>query len=168
MFEPYFDAPTHIQIHAAAATIALGIGPFALFSRRRGRVHKTLGYVWVVAMLIVATSAFFIHSFAVIGPFSPIHGFAILAYWSIWTAMRAIYQGRIEVHEQTMRGLYFNGLILAGLANFLPGRITNRTFFPQTPEYGYIVIAFGVVLVLFYWERRNRRMLKRAKTAPEV
>ncbi len=165
MLEPFASAPPHIQLHAFSATIAVVIGPFALFAKRRGTRHKVLGYIWVIAMLTVATTAFFIHSFAVIGPYSPIHGFAILTYWSIWTAMRAVFAGRIMVHQQAMRSLYFNGLVIAGVANFLPGRMTNRAFFGQTPELGYLVIAIGVLLLVAYWARRSLAGPSRTKSA---
>ena len=168
MLEPFISAPTHIQIHAAAATLAIVIGPFALFARRRGQMHKTLGYIWVIAMLIVATTAFFIHSFPVVGPFSPIHLLAVLTYWSIWRAMRAVLAGRIAEHRATMRSLYFNGLVIAGLANFLPGRTTNRTFFPQSPDAGYVVIALGAVLLMAFWVHSSRSKPSLPKSAVAV
>ena len=153
---PYIEAPLHIQFHALAATIAVLIGPIALYRKRRDRLHKIVGYIWITAMLIVATTAFFIHSFAVIGPFSPIHGFAILTYWSIYTAMRHVFAGRIHEHQLALRNLYWFGLIIAGLANFLPGRTTNRTFFGDAPEMGYVFIAVVATLLIAFAVYRRR------------
>ena len=67
----------------AAALVAHFLGPFALDRARRDRLHKVLGYTWVLAMAITALSSFFIHSFPVIGPFSPIHLLALFALWSL-------------------------------------------------------------------------------------
>lgn len=146
-FDPILTAPTHIQIHAAAAFLALVIGPFALLRQRRDKVHKILGYVWVLSMFLAATSSFFIHSFPLIGPFSPIHGLAILALWSLWTAMAHVRAGRYCAHAAVMRSLYWRGLMIAGLFNFLPGRTTNRIFFDDARDAGYIVIAVGLTAI---------------------
>jgi len=156
-FDPILTAPIHIQIHVAAALVGLLLGPVVLFRRKGDRTHKKLGYIWVVAMLIVATSSWFITSFGIIGPFSPIHGFAILTYWSIWHAMREIRAGNVTAHERALRGLYWNGLIIAGVANFIPGRTLNRMVFPDMPGLGWAAIALGAVLILarLSYERRS-------------
>lgn len=143
--DPFLAAPLHIQFHAGAALLAIGLGPVALYRRRRDRTHKIVGYVWVLAMLTVATTAFFIHSFAVIGPFSPLHGFALLTYWSLWRAIAFVRAGRIRAHEMTLRGLYWSGLMIAGLANFLPDRRVNEAVFGGQDHWGYVVIAAGAI-----------------------
>jgi uncharacterized membrane protein len=133
----------HIQIHAAAATVAVLLGPLPIYRKRRDRLHKVAGYIWVTAMLAVAVTAFFIHSFAVIGPFSPLHGFALLTLWSLWRGIDAARRGDIVVHEATLRSLYWFGLLIAGLANFLPDRRINQMFFDGQDQLGWIVIALG-------------------------
>jgi len=147
--EPFITAPIHIQLHAAAATLAVVIGPVALYRKRRDLAHKVVGYVWFVAMLTVAVSAFFIHSFAVIGPFSPLHGFALLTFWSLWRAITSVKRGDIRTHELTLRSLYWFGLIAAGLANFLPDRRTNEAIFGGQDHLGFIVIGIGVAAIIF-------------------
>ena len=154
---PFLDAPVQIQIHAACALTAVLIGPVALYRRRRDCIHKYVGYVWVVAMFTVAVSAFFIHSFAVIGPFSPLHGFALLTFWSLWSGMRHIFAGRIRAHEATFRSLYWFGLMLAGLANFLPDRLVNQALFGGADRFGWIAIAFGGAGIAFVAIRGRRR-----------
>ena len=158
---PIFEASIFIQLHVVAACLALLLGPVVLYRRKGDRRHKQLGYVWVVTMLIVATSSWFITSFGIIGPFSPIHGFALLTYWSIWRAMRDIYAGNIKGHEQALRSLYWNGLIIAGGANFLPGRVLNRMVFPEIPSLGWVAILLGAtsLLLRIYCVRRiNTRL----------
>lgn len=157
---PYLTAAPNIQLHIALALASLILGPFALYSRKRGRGHKTVGYIWVVCMAGVALSSFTIHSFAVIGPFSPIHGLALFTLWSLYAAIRHVIAGRIEMHRLTMRNLYWYGLILAGLANFLPGRSTNHIFFAENEQLGFAVIGLGIlamVLNLIAQKRRLRR-----------
>jgi len=153
---PLLQASPVIQLHVGAALLAIVIGPIALYRLRRDRLHKVLGYVWVLAMGVVATSSFWIHSFAVIGPFSPIHGFALFTYWSLYTGMRHVFAGRIALHRLAMRSLYWHGLWIAGLFNFLPGRVTNRIFFGANPELGYLVLALGLGAIVV-WGIRARQ-----------
>lgn len=159
-FQPLLEAGPVIQFHVLAASTALVLGPVALYRKRRDRLHKVTGYVWVLAMAITALSSFGIDSFALIGPFRPIHLLALLALWSLFEGMRHIFAGRVRAHQTVLRGLYLNGLLLAGLLNFLPGRVTNRIFFASTPELGYVVIGVGLCAILLGAVRR-RRMLKR-------
>ncbi|MEL6467062.1 MAG: DUF2306 domain-containing protein [Pseudomonadota bacterium] len=161
---PILTASPMIQLHIAAALVALFLGPFALYRARRDRLHKVLGYTWVLAMAITALSSFFIHSFPVIGPFSPIHLLALFALWSLYEGMRHIFAGRVGPHRLVMRSLYWNGLIVAGLFNFLPGRTTNRVFFGAAPELGYVVMAIGLtgVVVLALRTRRAVAVVRQA------
>lgn len=159
---PYLDAPLYIQIHAATASLALVLGPVALFRKRQDRLHKQVGYIWFLAMAAAAGSSFFIHSFALIGPFSPLHGLAILTLWSLWSALRYVRAGRVQLHRLVLRNLYFYGLVIAGLANFLPGRTTNRMFFPDAPELGWAVIGLGAAVLLGHMARGRRQVVKAA------
>ncbi len=145
---PLIDAPVQIQIHVVAALLSIALGPFVLYRRRRDRTHKTLGYIWISAMLTVATTSWFISSFAVIGPFSPIHGFALLTHWSVYTGLRHVFAKRIAAHRAVLRSLYWNGLLIAGLANFLPGRAMNTVFFEGSGMLGWVVIAVGGVALI--------------------
>ncbi len=40
--------------------------------------HRTLGWVWVVLMAVVALSSLFIHTIRMVGPFSLIHLLSLL------------------------------------------------------------------------------------------
>ena len=163
---PLLQADPVIQIHVATASLALVLGPFALYLRKRGRLHKTLGYVWVLAMGITAMSSFGIHSFAVIGPFSPIHLLAVFALWSIYEAMRHVFAGRIHLHQIVMRNLYWRGVIIAGLFNFLPGRLINRMVFEDARALGYVVIALGIgALVATALRQRRAPVLPEGQAA---
>ena len=47
--QPYLDASLIVQVHVIAAAMALFIGPFVLWRKRRDRLHKVLGYIWVLS-----------------------------------------------------------------------------------------------------------------------
>lgn len=142
--QPLLEADAIIQLHVAAASAALVLGPLALYRTRRDVLHKIVGYSWVMGMGVTALSSFWIHTFPLIGPFSPIHLLAVFALWSLFEGMRHVFAGRIRLHQEVLRSLYWRGLIVAGLFNFLPGRVTNRTVFGDAPELGYVVMALGL------------------------
>ena len=144
---PLLTAPVHIQIHAAAAGLALILGPVALYGRPGGGLHKATGYVWVGAMAVTAISSFLIHDFGLIGPVSPIHLLSVLALWSLWTGLRQALAGRIRAHRLTMQSLYWRGLIVAGVFNFLPGRSMNRVFLDGRADLGWLVVGLGVAAI---------------------
>ena len=87
------------------------------------RNHRTLGYIWVGLMAIVAFSGFFIHVLKLVGPFSPIHLLSVLTLASLWYAIRAARRGDIKRHRQTMVALFWMALILTGFFTFWPGRV---------------------------------------------
>lgn len=157
---PYLTAAPNIQLHIVLAVISLILGPVALYMRKKNCTHKIIGYIWVICMTGVALSSFTIHSFAVIGPFSPIHGLAIFTLWSLYSAIRHLIAGRIALHRLVMRNLYWYGLIVAGLANFLPGRATNHAFFPENPSHGFVVIRVGVSTLVINTIRQKQRLNK--------
>lgn len=142
-FAPIATAETIIQFHIICGTLSLLVGPLAIYRKRRDRLHKISGYTWVLGMGGLAVSSFFIHGFAMIGPFSPLHGFALLALWGLFDGMRHIFAGRVHQHEAAFKSVYWNGLLIASLFNFLPGRTINRTLFGEQTQLGLYVIALG-------------------------
>ena len=56
------DAPLAVQCHIGFALPALVLGPIALLRHRRDLVHRLVGRAWVVAMLGLSLSSFFVHS----------------------------------------------------------------------------------------------------------
>ncbi|MGB2411065.1 MAG: DUF2306 domain-containing protein, partial [Candidatus Puniceispirillaceae bacterium] len=56
---PLFKAAAPIPFHALAALAAAGLGATQLWRPKGGRVHRQLGYAWVVLMASVAISGLF-------------------------------------------------------------------------------------------------------------
>lgn len=155
--DPILSAPLEIQIHVAAALPALALGPIALYRQRRDRLHKTLGYIWVVAMGVVALSAFFIEAVVlpIVGPFGPIHLFSIWALFSLWRAMAAILRRDVARHQAIMRALYWQALGLTGLLTLLPGRIMNEMLFGDAAMMGLWMLLGVLAVVAMVWTRRR-------------
>lgn len=165
MFEPLLTAPAEIQFHAVSAIVALALGPVAIFRRRRDRLHKTLGYIWVLAMGVVIGSSFMIFEIRLIGPFSPIHLLSVFAAYNLYRGVRAAITGDISRHHKTMRGLYFWALGLAGLFTLMPGRIMGATLFGGAQTQGFwaaLMLGVGIGLIV------KRRSLAKIRQQPQI
>ncbi|NBD28957.1 MAG: DUF2306 domain-containing protein [Alphaproteobacteria bacterium] len=133
--DPILSAPLVIQLHVAAALPALVLGPFALFRSRRDRWHRRLGYAWVVSMLALAVSGFFIPArFALVGPFGPIHLLCPLAIWGVLDGVRLIRRGDVRGHRIAMQTVWFGAVGVTGLLTLVPGRALNHVLFGETPQ----------------------------------
>lgn len=156
--EPLLSAGLVIQVHVVAAICAIVLGPVALLRRSRDIWHKVAGRVWVVAMLVVAVSSFWISEAPMLGPFGPIHVLSVLTLWGLFQGMRAIRRGDIVRHQGEMRGLYFWAMGVAGLFTFLPGRRMNTVFFGENAVLGFVVAALVIGGMLALYARSVRRV----------
>jgi len=155
--DPLLQASPVIQIHAAAAIVAMILGPLSIFRRRRDRLHKIVGYVWISAMLVAATSALFIAELRLIGRFSPIHLLTLLVFWSVWRAITLVRAGNFTGHSRAMKSLYVQALGIAGLFTLLPGRIISDVLFASAPWLGFAGVATLMVLAYAARVSFNRR-----------
>lgn len=147
-FQPILTADPVIVVHIICGVTALIVGPIALYGKRRGALHRAVGYLWVFSMLLLAGTSFFIEGLAVFGRFCAIHLLSLFAIWSIFEAMRQIYLGNSGLYRRIMHNLYWYGLVIAGLINFLPGRMTNRVILGDSQvNYGFGLIALGIICV---------------------
>lgn len=140
----FLTASTEIQIHISAALIGLCLGPVIICARARGRAHKMMGYIWVVALAITALSSFAIQEIRLFGSFSPLHGLSLLTLWTLVMSIRAARQKRITAHRAGLVSLYVS-LLVAGAFTLLPGRRMADTF---APDLGWTGFAIGVAVAL--------------------
>jgi uncharacterized membrane protein len=117
-----------IQLHLAAVLIALAIGVVLLIGVKGATTHRTLGWVWVVAMMTGAVSSLFIRVINH-GAFSLIHLFSGWTIVILPMAVAFARQHKARLHARAMTGLFTGGLILAGLFAFIPGRLMFEMFF---------------------------------------
>lgn len=125
---PLAAAPAKVQVHVAAALTALAIGTVLMVGVKGTRIHRTLGWTWVVAMATTALSSLFIRDMNH-GAMSWIH---LLSGWTIVALPMAVYAARrhnVHMHRRFMTGLFVGGLLIAGAFTFLPGRLMWRVFF---------------------------------------
>ncbi len=166
-FAPLADADLALHLHLWTAVLALVLGPFAIYRRRRDALHKALGYAWVMAMALAAASSFALSAFVVpiaLG-FGVIHLLSVYVLYQLWVGVRDARRRAIAAHKARMSGLYWQGLTVAGVFTFLPGRTLNATFFPAEPARAYWVIAaLGLgLLAVNLWPLRPVRRTARVQ-----
>jgi uncharacterized membrane protein len=134
--DPILTAPLAIQLHFATVVPAFALGTWLLFFSRKGTDrHRLIGKVYLGLMAATALAALFIRSFSgwsvQVGPLrlGLLHLFVPLTAHGVYGALATIRAGNVAGHRAAMRGLYFGGLIIAGLLAFAPGRVMHRMFF---------------------------------------
>ena len=126
---PLLNAAPVIQVHAFAAMAAFALGLVQLSAPKGTLPHRTLGWVWVTLMAVVAVSSFWIHELRMIGPFSPIHAISIFTLVVLPLAVMHARRHRVELHRSAMIKIFVGALVIAGLFTFLPGRIMHAVAF---------------------------------------
>lgn len=156
---PLLEAPLAIQIHVASAISALLLGAAVLFRRKGTPLHKAMGRVWVGLMLSTALSSIFINEIRLIGPFSPIHIFAVVTFAGLAQGIREIRRGNVPGHRAAMQALYFLALVLTGAFTLLPGRRMHDVLFGAqsgwAPSLVAIALALGLSTAIYLRLRRQ-------------
>jgi len=126
---PLLDAAPAIPLHAFAAMAAFVLG-LVQFAAPKGTLpHRTIGWIWVALMAVVAASSFWIHQIRLVGPFSPIHLLSIFTLVMLPIAVWRTHTHRVAAHRWTMIFIFTGALVVAGLFTLLPGRIMHSVFF---------------------------------------
>jgi uncharacterized membrane protein len=127
--QPLLNAAPAIQVHAFAAIAAFALGLVQLTAPKGTLSHRTLGYIWVALMVLVAGTSFWIHDLRVWGPWSPIHLLSIFTLATLPFAILHARRHRVIQHRNAMLAMFAGALLIAGLFTFLPGRIMHAVAF---------------------------------------
>lgn len=128
---PLLDAAPAIPLHAFAAMAAVVLGIVQLAAPKGTLPHRTLGWVWVALMAVVAISSFWIHQVRLFGPWSPIHLLSVFAAFMLVLGVFYARRHNVRGHSITMISVFAGALIVAGLFTFVPGRIMHAVVFSQ-------------------------------------
>lgn len=141
-----------IWIHLIAAILAVGIGALVLWRRKGDGSHKFAGRIWVVLMVVVAVSSFFITEIRD-GSFSPIHLLSVYSMGSLIYGVGVFrFQDRataIRGHQQAMRSLYILGLLIAGGFTFLPDRLLGRMISEASVVPHFVLIGLSLAAATY-------------------
>ena len=144
--EPLLNASLPVQIHVLPVVPAAIIGAFLLARPKGTPLHRLLGKLWLVLMVVTSASTFFVHEIRLVGPFSPIHLLSVFVLYGAFSVYRAARQGRIATHRRIVLQLYIGGIVIAGGFTFVPGRIMNTAVFSGS---AVSTIAFFLVIAAF-------------------
>jgi uncharacterized membrane protein len=126
---PLLQAEPVIQIHAFAAIGAFALGLIQFAAPKGTLPHRTIGWIWVALMAVIALSSFFIHEIKMVGPFSPIHLLSIFTLVMLPLAVLHARRHNVKQHRGAMIGIFIGALLVAGAFTFVPGRIMHAVAF---------------------------------------
>jgi uncharacterized membrane protein len=126
---PLLEAPGTIPLHAFAAMAAFALGVVQFAAPKGTLPHRTVGWIWVGLMAVVAASSFWIHEIRLLGPWSPIHLLSIFTLIVLPIAVWRARRHRVADHRRIMILIFVGALVIAGLFTFVPGRIMHAVFF---------------------------------------
>jgi len=126
---PLLEAAPAIPLHAFAAMGAFVLG-LVQFAAPKGTLpHRTIGFIWVGLMLVVAGSSFWINYLRWVGPWGPIHLLSLFALVMVPLAVWKAHTHQVAAHRRIMISLFAGALLIAGLLAMLPGRLMHKVIF---------------------------------------
>lgn len=119
-------------LHLTTVAPAAVIGAYILLNPKGTPVHRALGKIYMLLMLITALLSLMMPAKigpALFGHFGVIHLLSLVALSAVIGAYRAARQGDIRRHKLNMYGLYVGGVLVAGGFTLMPGRYLNTLLF---------------------------------------
>jgi uncharacterized membrane protein len=114
-------ADTALAVHLATVIPAIPLGAYVLLTKKGGKRHKTLGYIWLSLMLVTAIATIFIRNVND-GAFSWIHLFTLLTFTAIPRAILSARRRDFAAHRRHLLQFFGGALLIAGAFTFTPGR----------------------------------------------
>lgn len=121
-----------MYVHLITVVPCIFLGAYGLLARKGTPIHRLLGKIYMVLMLVTAILTLFMP--ALVGPqflghFGWIHLFSFLTIWTVPTAYTAIRKGNVRAHKRKMFLLYVGAIMIAGGFTLAPGRYLHEVFF---------------------------------------
>jgi uncharacterized membrane protein len=118
--------------HLTTVLPAFLIGGYLLLGTKGTDIHKLLGKIYMVLMMVTAATTLFME--ARVGPqflghFGWIHLLSLLVLTSVPRAWFAIRRGDQKTHMISMIMTYVGGILIAGSFALMPGRLLNDWLF---------------------------------------
>jgi uncharacterized membrane protein len=152
--------------HVIAALFVLAIGPLQIFRRRRDRIHRTIGYLWVSAMYYVCFSSFWIVSD---GHFSWLHGLSAFTIVTVTLGLVSAIRRNIRSHLGNMVGSYIGIAVAFFFAVTVPGRAIPELLADDPSSVAYVcgLVVLSTV-VIFVSLKRGGRVRVATRSTQEV
>lgn len=139
-------------IHLIVSVIALITGLFVLASTKGTKMHKRIGYVYSISMVLVNLTAFMIYD--LYGKFGLFHWFAVISCLTLFAGLYPVLTKKSKnyllAHFNFMYwsvvGLYC--AFMAEIFSRLPNIVLTETGEPTTAFYKGVGIGIGVVMAI--------------------
>jgi len=122
--KPLLEAGLAVQLHVAAAALAIILSAAIIIARRGSPAHKIVGRAWVAMLAVICISSFWI-----IGMngtrFSWIHLLSAWTLLGLTGAVWAVRAGNIRAHKYAMISTMIGALLGAGFFALTPGRMMS-------------------------------------------
>jgi len=141
--------------HFIVSLLALVFGTFVLLNKKGTQRHKIMGYIYVISMILLNMSSFFIVNFE---GFSLFHFFAI---FSLLTVLAGIIPAMMRIKNWFPYHFYFMSWSVVGLYAALWSEIGTR-FVGNTNEFWWMV-ALATGLTVFIGAKIINREAKKLK-----
>ena len=118
----------NLWVHLGTMIVALALTPVMLLRRRGDPLHRTLGGIWVAAMILTALVSFTIRDTNK-GGLSFIH---ILSIWTLIQVPLIFWSARthdVRKHRSSVRGMVLGALLIAGFFTFPFDRLLGHWLF---------------------------------------
>ncbi|MGL5114967.1 MAG: DUF2306 domain-containing protein [Beijerinckiaceae bacterium] len=125
---PLFEASLWVQMHVAAAVLAIVLGAGQFIGRKGTMPHRLIGWFWVVMLAALCITSFFIPGSFFIGPISAFHALSVYTLWSLWMGARAARRGDVESHRSYMAWLYGLSVLISAAVAVLGGGVLSEVF----------------------------------------
>jgi uncharacterized membrane protein len=157
-------------LHLASSILALITGMFILISLKGNRLHKKVGYVYILSMLLVNATAF--GMYRLYGKFGIFHVMAVISLFTIIAGMYPMYFSKSKLKLYThLSFMYWSviGLYCALMAEIfsrLPKYVLTPEGKPMTVFYKFIgigvfvVMAFGMYFFIRYHKKWKDQFVK--------
>ncbi|WP_299979375.1 DUF2306 domain-containing protein [uncultured Pseudoteredinibacter sp.] len=121
-----------MYMHLVTVGPAALIGIYLFICRKGTAIHKSLGKIYMVLMLLTGVITLLMPAAIgsrLFGHFGFIHLFSLLTLYAVPAAFLAARRGDIVAHKSSMMGLFIGGVLIAGTFAFMPGRILHSWLF---------------------------------------
>ena len=115
--------------HLITVLPATVLGTYLMFRPKGTSLHRLLGKIYMVLMLVTAIFSLFIP--AAVGPqllghLGFIHILSVVVIFSVPSAYVAARNHKVMQHKAAMAGVYYGGILIAGGFALAPGRYLNQ------------------------------------------
>jgi uncharacterized membrane protein len=125
---PLFEASLWVQLHVAAAVLAILLGAGQFLGRKGTTPHRLIGWFWVLMLAALCITSFFIEGSLFIGPISVFHALSVYTLWALVMGARAARRGEIESHRSYMVWLYVLSVLISAAVAVLGGGVLSEVF----------------------------------------